>query len=208
MNSFAGKGLLASIPVAGAAGTGAYFGFTKSSNSAETIQSKLEKEFEGKKRKVLVSSLDAIWEKYKALYKKKFGNTKGIEETAIPSWCEATLKKEYSEKESSIYSKASELCVVNINTLKAELEGEGLKFLSFEASADSKWQTAWTKYNSDKGDLEVTVLKDSSVNSSTSGGPKLKEWCKAKLEKHMYEDLEEDRALDKVKKYCVEGRGT
>ncbi|AEW45878.1 Hypothetical protein MHC_05110 [Mycoplasma haemocanis str. Illinois] len=32
-------------------------------------------------------------------------------------------------------------------------------------------------------DLEVVSFKEASVNDVISGGPKLKEWCKATLEK-------------------------
>ncbi|CBY93403.1 hypothetical protein HF1_13950 [Mycoplasma haemofelis str. Langford 1] len=205
MSTLEGKGFLAAIPVAGAAGTGAYFGLVKSSNSKETIKSKLELSLKGKARKILTSKTDVIWEKYKVLYEKSSQKISGVNKNELPNWCSTTLEKEYSDKESPLYDNASKWCVANTNTLKKELESKGIAFLSFEDGSDSKWQHAWTKYESEKASLTIT---DDSLKSLTSdanaGGPKLKEWCKVKLEKYMYEDLGEEKVEDKVSKYCVE----
>ncbi|AEG73700.1 hypothetical protein MHF_1466 [Mycoplasma haemofelis Ohio2] len=207
MSTLAGKGLLAAIPVAGVAGTGAYFGLVKSSNSKETIKSKLELSLKGKARKILTSKTDVIWEKYKVLYEKSSQKISGVNKNELPNWCSTTLEKEYSDKESSLYDNASKWCVANTNTLKKELESEKrITFLTFEDGSDSKWQQAWTKYESEKASLTITddSLKNLNPNDANTGGPKLKEWCKAKLEKYMYEDLGEEKVEDKVSKYCVE----
>ncbi|AEG73695.1 hypothetical protein MHF_1461 [Mycoplasma haemofelis Ohio2] len=213
MNTVESKAMLASVPAAGAVGTGAYFGLIRPSNSQETVKSKLEKAIKGKPRRLLAPTSHDIWEKYKALYKKESDDSKkisGVDENALLSWCESTLKKPYSEQEKEIYDQAFKWCVVNTNTLKQELESEkNLSFITFGDGDGSKWQKAWTKYNADKQGLEITdtSLSSSAISSADAGGPKLKDWCKAKLDKHMYEDLGEDKTIEKVTKYCVASRG-
>ncbi|CBY93385.1 hypothetical protein HF1_13770 [Mycoplasma haemofelis str. Langford 1] len=209
MNSLAGKAALASIPAAGIAGTGAYFGVIKPSLNKETIKSKLEKENKGRSRRILDLASDGIWAKFRVLYKNAEPSKKiqGVEDSELPSWCETTLKKYYSEKE---YSHASEWCVANTNTLKLELESKGLNFITFENSDSTKWQNAWTKYEKDKSSLEIedASLKNIQSNDATAGGSKLQAWCKAKLDKYMYEDLGESKTMEKVEKYCVTSRAS
>ncbi|CBY93378.1 hypothetical protein HF1_13700 [Mycoplasma haemofelis str. Langford 1] len=210
MNSLASKSLFAAVPAAGIAGTGAYFGFVKSSNSEETIRSKLEQRNKDKPRTVLFSTSNTIWTKFKELYKNSESNKKitGISESDLPNWCEVNLKKTYSDKESSILEQASSWCVANTNTLKQELELEKLTFIADNADASS-WQNAWNKYNGDKEGLEINSLKTPPVNGATDGGSKLQQWCKSKLEKHMYESFaDEEKTIEKVKKHCVSSRST
>ncbi|AEG72853.1 hypothetical protein HF1_05350 [Mycoplasma haemofelis str. Langford 1] len=192
-----GSGALGTV---GLGGSAVYmYGFRE-----DTLETRVRNHFKDRKHMlVLNSSTQTEWTKFKEFYSHSTDEKpKDIDKEKIAKWCEEKL----ASRDESSFELVKKWCVINSRSLRDEALASNRKVIPESGSnSAAEWKSAWTTYNSKKGELAIVdgTFKEAEKTTSDTGGPALQAWCQAKSSQFMYEYVGEDKGYEKYYSWCT-----